>query len=101
MLAEQLGDLQAAEQHYEANLALAARPEAAEAQALGRAAAFTNVMKVRCCTVTNVGAHMPQCVMHCFMQHQLHAACIHWTKPSKPCRNEHHHSSTKGRLPQY
>ena len=48
MLAEQIHDLQAAEDHYEQHLALGNAQQAAETSGPDRGAAFANVMKVRC-----------------------------------------------------
>lgn len=48
MLAEQMHDLQAAEDHYEQHLALGNAQQAAEASGPDRGAAFANVMKVSC-----------------------------------------------------
>lgn len=47
MLAEQLGDLQAAEGHYEQHLALASILEPPDAPGPERAAAYASVMKVQ------------------------------------------------------
>lgn len=48
MLAEQMHDLQSAEDHYEQHLAISNAQQASETAGQGRAAAFANVMKVRC-----------------------------------------------------
>lgn len=48
MLAEQMHDLQAAEDHYERHLALGNAQQGAETSDPDRGAAFANIMKVRC-----------------------------------------------------
>ena len=46
MLAEQLGNLEVAERHYEQHLALVSTQQAPETQSSGLAAAYASVMKV-------------------------------------------------------
>ena len=57
MLAEQMHDLQSAEDHYEQHLALGSTQQASETPGQDRAAAFANVMKVRWLSLITVPMH--------------------------------------------
>lgn len=57
MLAEQLHDLQAAENHYEQHLALGNAQQAAETPGPEQAAAYANVMKVSCLLPMKASQH--------------------------------------------